>query len=117
MCFLMELLWEIGLRRLPRQSLKTWENNTYSLITECRQTVCWIETQQIQSVIDRAANEGGGVIVVPRGTFLSGAIFFRQGTSLYIEEGGKLKGSEDIADFPVLTTRIEGRRVNIILLL
>lgn len=67
-----------------------------------------VQTKQIQAVIDRAANEGGGVIVVPRGTFLSGAIFFKKGTSLYLEEGGKLKGSEDIADFPVLTTRIEG---------
>ncbi|MCM1311729.1 MAG: glycosyl hydrolase family 28 protein [Bacteroides sp.] len=67
-----------------------------------------VQTRQIQTVIDRAASEGGGVIVIPQGTFLSGAIFFRQGTSLYIEEGGKLKGSEDIADFPVLETRIEG---------
>lgn len=67
-----------------------------------------VQTRQIQAVIDRAAAEGGGVVVVPKGTFLSGAIFFRQGTSLYVEEGGKLKGSEDICDFPVLTTRIEG---------
>ena len=51
-----------------------------------------VQTEAIQAVIDRAASEGGGVIVVPRGTFLSGSLFFRQGTHLQIREGGKLKG-------------------------
>ncbi|MGN0218324.1 MAG: glycoside hydrolase family 28 protein [Bacteroidaceae bacterium] len=68
-----------------------------------------VQTAALQAVIDRAASEGGGVIVIPRGTFLSGALFFRQGTHLFIEEGGKLKGSEHIAHFPILTTRIEGQ--------
>ena len=68
-----------------------------------------VQTAALQGVIDRAANDGGGVIVIPQGTFLSGALFFRQGTHLYIEEGGKLKGSEYIADFPILETRIEGQ--------
>ena len=65
-----------------------------------------VQTEAIQRVIDRAAREGGGVIVVPQGTFLSGGLFFKQGTHLHVE--GKLKGSDRIADFPILTTRIEG---------
>jgi len=67
-----------------------------------------IQTLAIQRVIDQAAKNGGGVIVIPKGTFLSGALFFRQGTHLHIVEGGKLKGSERIIDFPILSTRIEG---------
>ena len=31
-----------------------------------------IQTQQIQAVIDKASQEGGGVIYIPQGTFLSG---------------------------------------------
>lgn len=68
-----------------------------------------VQTEAIQKVIDTAASHGGGVVVVPQGTFLSGALFFKQGTHLFVEEGGKLKGSEKIANFPVLTTRIEGQ--------
>ena len=68
-----------------------------------------VQTAALQAVIDRAAGEGGGVIVIPQGTFLSGALFFRPGTHLFLEEGGTLKGSEHIADFPLLTTRIEGQ--------
>lgn len=67
-----------------------------------------IQTQAIQTVIDQAAKDGGGVIVVPAGTYQSGALFFRPKTHLYLEEGGKLKGSDRIANFPVLETRIEG---------
>jgi len=47
--------------------------------------------------------------MVPKGTFLSGSLFFKQGTHLYIEEGCKLKGSERIADFEIKETRIEGQ--------
>lgn len=67
-----------------------------------------IYTKEIQSVIDKAAQAGGGVIVVPKGTYMTGALFFKQGVNLYICEDGVLKGSDDISDYPILETRIEG---------
>lgn len=67
-----------------------------------------VQTQQLQAVIDKAASEGGGVVVIPRGTFLSGSLFFKPGTHLHIAEGGKLKGSDRIANFKIIKTRIEG---------
>jgi polygalacturonase len=67
-----------------------------------------VQTKQIQAVIDRCADEGGGVVVVPDGRFKTGALFFRQGTHLHLSECATLLGSERISDFPVATTRIEG---------
>ncbi|MBQ8555388.1 MAG: exopolygalacturonase [Clostridia bacterium] len=67
-----------------------------------------VHTQAFQALIDRIAQEGGGVLVIPAGTYLSGSLFFRQGVSLYVCEGGVLKGSDDISDYAVLPTRIEG---------
>ena len=67
-----------------------------------------VQTELIQSVIDKAAEEGGGVVVIPEGIYKSGALFFRQGTHLYLSRGAVLLGSEFIYDFPVITTRIEG---------
>lgn len=67
-----------------------------------------IQTAQIQKVIDMAAANGGGVVIVPEGTFLTGALFFKPATHLHLLEGGRLKGSDRIADFPILSTRIEG---------
>ena len=36
-----------------------------------------VQTSKIQSVIDLAESEGGGTIVVPKGTYLTGGLFFR----------------------------------------
>ena len=65
-------------------------------------------TKEIQALIDLAAKEGGGVIVVPSGTYLTGALFFKQGVHLYVAQGGMLKGSDDCSDYPICETRIEG---------
>lgn len=70
-----------------------------------------LQTEAIQSVIDRAQQEGGGVILIPKGVFLSGALFFKPGTHLHLEEGAVLKGSDDISHFPVVDTRIEGQSI------
>ena len=69
-----------------------------------------LQTGKIQRVIDKAA-EKGGVVVIPRGTYLTGALFFKPGTHLHLEKDAVLKGSDDISDFPIKTTRIEGQTV------
>lgn len=68
-----------------------------------------LQTTQIQEIIDLAAKNGGGVIVIPEGTFLSGSLFFKPKTHLYLEENAVLKGSDDISHFPVVMTRMEGQ--------
>lgn len=67
-----------------------------------------LHTAEIQALIDRIAAEGGGVLTVPAGTFRTGALFFRPGVHLYIAESGVLLGSDNIVDYPLLDTRIEG---------
>ena len=49
-------------------------------------------TRAIQDFIDKTSREGGGTLVVPAGTFVTGALFFKQGVNLSIEKGGVLKG-------------------------
>lgn len=71
-----------------------------------------VQTEALQAVIDRAASNGGGVVVIPKGTFLSGSLFFKQGVNLYVEEGAKLKGSDRIRDFKLVKTRMEGQTLN-----
>ena len=71
-----------------------------------------VQTAALQTVIDHVWHNGGGVIVVPKGTFLTGSLFFKPGTHLHLEDGAKLKGSDRIADYPITTTRIEGETCN-----
>lgn len=70
-----------------------------------------LQTQVIQSVIDSAAAAGGGCVVVPKGTFLSGALFFKPGTRLVLKKGAVLKGSDDIKDYSLIPSRMEGKNI------
>jgi polygalacturonase len=67
-----------------------------------------VNTKAIQAAIDKCASSGGGVIVIPEGTFLSGAIFLKQGVNLLVKKDGVLKGTTNIDDYPMIQTRWEG---------
>ena len=67
-----------------------------------------LHTEEIQALIDKAAANGGGVIVIPRGTYMTGGLHFKQNTHLYLEDGATLLGSDFIGDYPLGKTRIEG---------
>lgn len=71
-----------------------------------------VQTEAIQKVIDLATRKGGGVVVIPEGTFMSGALFFKPKTHLHLAEGAVLKGSNDIADYPKLPSRMEGQNLD-----
>jgi polygalacturonase len=66
-----------------------------------------MNTAAIQRAIDAAA-KGGGTVVFPAGTFLTGSIFVKSGVTLKIDKGVTLLGSQNIADYPVMKTRIAG---------
>ncbi|MCD8183413.1 MAG: glycosyl hydrolase family 28 protein [Bacteroides sp.] len=68
-----------------------------------------LQTEKIQAVIDEASQKGGGVVIIPKGTYLSGSLFFKPKTHLHLEEGAVLKGSDDISNFPIVQTRIKGQ--------
>jgi exo-poly-alpha-galacturonosidase len=67
-----------------------------------------VNTIAIQKTIDECAAKGGGVVVVPKGTFISGAIFLKKNVSLMVEKYGILKGSANPTDYPQIQTRWEG---------
>ena len=67
-----------------------------------------LNTERIQSAIEQLASKGGGTLVVPRGVFMTGALFLKPGVNLHLDEGAVLKGSTDRKDYPKMRTRIEG---------
>jgi polygalacturonase len=67
-----------------------------------------INTKAIQEAIEKCSTDGGGLIVVPKGTFLTGSIFLKKGVNLQVEKEGVLKGSVNPEDYPQVNTRWEG---------
>ncbi len=70
-----------------------------------------LNTVAIQNVIDKAEANGGGTIVIPKGVYLTGALFFKPKTKLLLQEGAKLKGSDNIDNYPLIPSRMEGRSI------
>jgi len=54
----------------------------------------------IQSAVDRCAAAGGGRVIVPQGTFVSGEILLKSHVCLYLEPGAVLRASADPAAYP-----------------
>lgn len=100
--------WFSDISRVDISGLKHYIITDYGI----KENSDLIQTEKIQSVIDLCSNNGGGVIVIPNGTFYSGSLFFKSKTHLLIEEGGELKGSDRIRDFKIVKTRIEGQTIN-----
>lgn len=71
-----------------------------------------LQTKAIQAIIDKASENGGGVIIIPKGIFLSGALFFKPKTHLHVSEGAVLKGSDDISNYPFIPSRMEGQNLD-----
>ena len=67
-----------------------------------------LNTKSIQAAIDECARLGGGTVVVPKGIFLSGALFLKPWVNLELRDGAVLRGSTNIEDYPKTVTRIEG---------
>jgi polygalacturonase len=59
-------------------------------------TVC---TAAIQKAIDTAADAGGGTVLVPPGTFITGTVWLKSNIHFHLEAGAVLKGSPDMADY------------------
>lgn len=58
-----------------------------------------VNTAELQAAIDRCHEAGGGTVLVPRGTYVSGTVFLKSNVTLEIAAGGVLKASGDISDY------------------
>lgn len=66
-----------------------------------------LDTTALQRAIDGCP--AGGRVVLPRGTYLTGALFLKSQLTFHLESGARLLGSPDPADYPLMTYRWEGR--------
>jgi polygalacturonase len=64
-------------------------------------------TKALQAAID--ACTANGTVVVPAGTFITGALFVRKSDiSIFLSRGAVLKGTHDLAAYPLIKSRYEG---------
>ncbi|RKD12910.1 hypothetical protein BCY91_11295 [Pelobium manganitolerans] len=66
-----------------------------------------LNTKAIQKAIDACGKNG--VVLIPKGKFLSAALYLKSNMTLRVEKGGVLKGTNDAVDYlPFYLNRFEG---------
>lgn len=66
-------------------------------------------TKAIQNAIDIASQQGGGVVFVPKGMWISGPLVLKSHVNLHLEEGALLQFSDNRMDYPIVETTWEGQ--------
>jgi polygalacturonase len=66
------------------------------------------DTEAFRKAIVACNAAGGGRVVVPKGTFLTGAITLLSNVDLHVSDGATIKFSSSAADFPLVYTRWQG---------
>nr|WP_285858294.1 glycoside hydrolase family 28 protein [Bacillus safensis] len=68
-----------------------------------------LSTNAIQSAIDEAHRLKGGRVLIPRGTFVTGALELKSNVELHLQEKAYVTFSQDPKDYlPLVLTRYEG---------
>jgi polygalacturonase len=90
---------------IPHFLAKTYNITDYGAvgdgITDC--------TRSFKSAIEECSKYGGGKVIVPKGTFLTGAVHLMSNVNLYVSKDAIIKFSTDPKKYlPVVFTRWEG---------
>ncbi|MCW3091696.1 MAG: glycoside hydrolase family 28 [Ferruginibacter sp.] len=67
-----------------------------------------LNTEAFKKAIEACSNAGGGRVVVPIGTFLTGAIYLKSNVELHLADNAKILFSRNPKDYPIVFTRWEG---------
>lgn len=64
-----------------------------------------VNTKAIQTAIDKCNSNGGGVVLIAGGQYVTGTIFLKSNVSLRIEAGAVMLGSPHLSDYSTNTDR------------
>jgi polygalacturonase len=59
----------------------------------------FVNTKAINDAVNKCFESGGGTVLVPAGTFVTGTILLKSNVNLHLDAGAVLKGSENIEDY------------------
>lgn len=94
---------------LPQVNLPVFKKDTFNILDFGAQAGgIAINTSSINAAIDSCSRRGGGVVLVPRGLWLSGPVRLRSHVNLHLEKGALLQFTDDLDQYPLVRTNWEG---------
>jgi hypothetical protein len=72
-----------------------------------------LNSEALQKAIDECNRTGGGKVIFPEGTYLSGTIALKNNVTLHFKKGARLLGSTNIEDYKNLDPFTEGLGIDV----
>ena len=67
-------------------------------------------TKELQKTIDACNAAGGGTVIVPAGSYVTGTLWMKSNVTLDIQAGATLLGSQEQDEFPIFQSKWEGEK-------
>ncbi|MDB5252899.1 MAG: glycoside hydrolase [Flaviaesturariibacter sp.] len=67
-----------------------------------------LNTKSINDAIDACSRKGGGVVVIPKGMWLTGPIVLKSGVNLHLQKNALLQFTTDFSQYPLVKGNWEG---------
>lgn len=72
-----------------------------------------MDSPAIQKAIDACTADGGGVVFIPKGTYLAATIVLKDNTTLHLEDGALLLGTTDLNAYDIIDPFTDGLGVDV----
>jgi polygalacturonase len=94
---------------LPTAQLPTFKKDTFNIVKfGAVSNPAALNTKNILAAIDQCSKNGGGVVIVPKGDWITGPIKLRSNVNLHLDEGAVLEFSKDKNLYPLVSGNFEG---------
>ena len=94
---------------LPKVALPAFNKTIYNIVHYgAVADGITLNTKSINSAIDECSRKGGGIVVIPKGLWLTGPIVLKSNVNLHIEKSAVLQFTKDFDQYPLIKGNWEG---------
>lgn len=91
--------------------LPVFKNDIYNICDfGARSGLDYNNKSAIQKAIDNCSRNGGGIVLIPNGYFITGPIELKSGVDLHLEDNAFLQFTKSKEEYPLIWTNYEGQK-------
>ncbi|MDP4214605.1 MAG: glycoside hydrolase family 28 protein [Bacteroidota bacterium] len=95
--------------RLPRITRPVFAKDTFSIVRYgAKPDAQQLNTRAINDAIEDCSRKGGGVVLIPRGYWLTGPVTLRSNVNLHVDRAAILQFTADFDQYPIVEGNWEG---------
>jgi polygalacturonase len=96
---------------LPKVTLPTFKKDTFNITKfGAKNDGLTLNTEAINKTIEACSKQGGGVVLIPQGIWLTGPIVLKSNVNLYVSRAALVQFTADKTQYPLIESHFEGKK-------